>query len=68
MADLTKKLLAVTTRELPSYKLVNGPYPGPVHCALHFKTSSYQLLTVTNLHLNETLHRISYLDIPFGTT
>lgn len=53
MADLTKKLLAVTAIGLLSYKLVNGPYPEPVHCVLHFKTSSYQLLTVTNLHLNK---------------
>jgi len=53
MADLTKKLLAVTAIGLPSYKLVNGPYPEPVHCASHFKTSSYQLLTVTDLQLTK---------------
>jgi hypothetical protein len=53
MADLTTQPLAVTAIGLPSYKLVNGPLPEPVHCALHFKTSSYQLLTVTNLHLTK---------------
>jgi len=69
MADLAKKLLAVTAIGLPSYKLVNGPYPEPLHCALHSKTSSYQLLTVTNLHLTKCsagLRRASYLDKSFG--
>jgi hypothetical protein len=53
MADLTKKLLAVTAIGLPSYKLFNGPYTEPVHCASHFKTISYQLLTVTDLQLTK---------------